>query len=122
MKKTLLLTALICFSFTQAQIVNIPDDEFKNKLLNANLYNYIATDGNSNSIIIDINNDGEIQVSEALNVYGLDLNSPYNSDDIYNLTGIGAFINLRILACVGNQISYINVGSMKYSPFTRPLI
>ncbi len=52
MKKLLLFIALISFGITQAQIVNIPDANFKNALLNYDP-------------IIDTNNDNEIQISEA---------------------------------------------------------
>lgn len=47
----------------QAQIVNIPDTNFKAKLLAANTTNSIAADSFNNNIKIDINNNGEIEVS-----------------------------------------------------------
>lgn len=54
MKKILLFITLISFTITQSQIVNIPDVNFKNALLNHNPN-------------IDANNDNEIQVNEANN-------------------------------------------------------
>lgn len=53
---------LICFSLTQtsAQIVNFPDANFKNKLLEAGVTNTIAKDLNNNYCKIDVNNDKEI--------------------------------------------------------------
>ena len=76
MKKlyTLLLVVLITLS-TTAQIVNIPDTRFKEKLLLASPstnFQWASTqtpdiNGNVTSYNkIDTNNDGQIQVSEAL--------------------------------------------------------
>ena len=48
----ILLIALFAFTISQAQIVNIPDANFKNALLN-----HIP--------VIDLNGDSEIQISEA---------------------------------------------------------
>jgi hypothetical protein len=77
--KKLYFLLFIAFSFaTNAQIVNIPDANFKAKLLSANASNGIASTEmpvyDASGITewsvpsystIDINNDGEIQVSEA---------------------------------------------------------
>ncbi len=52
MKKLLLFTALFCFGITQAQNVDIPDNTFKQFLLN-------------HYPVIDTNDDNEIQVTEA---------------------------------------------------------
>ena len=89
MKQTyLLLFTLLSFAFSQAQIIDIPDTNFKDALVNynvADLYgNY--TYGNN----VDTNNDGEIQVSEAEAVIGLN-NFPSGIND---LTGIEYFTNL----------------------------
>ncbi|MEX6625332.1 T9SS type A sorting domain-containing protein [Tenacibaculum salmonis] len=78
---------------TSAAILNIPDANFKNALLN-------------NNPVIDVNNDGEIQVSEA-NAYGPYLN--VGNKNISNLTGIEAFVNLTTLACAGNNLTSLNV-------------
>lgn len=45
---------------SNAQIINIPDQNFKNKLLQANINNQIA-----GWTKIDTNNNGEIEESEA---------------------------------------------------------
>ncbi len=78
--KHILLALGLLFSFTaSAQIVNIPDPNFKIALLN-----YTPP--------IDTNEDGEIQVSEAEAViYLLRL----DNKGINDLTGIEAFVNLR---------------------------
>ncbi len=70
MKKLLYsLFLLLFFIALDAQIVNIPDPEFKAALVNANSSNNIAFDQAGGAIMVDINNDGEIQISEALLVY-----------------------------------------------------
>jgi len=54
--------------------------------------------------VIDTNGDGEIQVSEALLIKGLLLNSA----NITDLTGIEYFSNLQFLKCSSNQIQTLN--------------
>ena len=105
MKKVLLFITLISFSITQSQIVNIPDINFKNTLLNANSSNFIAKDFNGDYTNIDINNDGEIQVIEAHNISALHV---YNKN-ISDLAGIEEFINLTLLQCNENQLTTLDV-------------
>lgn len=95
---------------TQSQIINFPDANFKAKLLEAGpesniafiynifIFNYI-------SVKIDTNNDGEIQVAEAENIQGLDVNNSMITD----LTGIEFFTNLLFLNCRNNQLTSIDV-------------
>ena len=87
-------------------IVYIPDSSFKAKLLEADPTNDIASNYNG-TIKIDINNDGEIQISEALNVYGLDV----SFSNISDATGIEAFINLKGVSFYNNQLTTINLNS-----------
>ncbi|WP_290831594.1 hypothetical protein [Flavobacterium sp.] len=76
-----LLTLLLCF-VANAQIVNIPDANFKAKLLSASSDNPVASNqipenyygSVSTYNTIDTNNDGEIQVSEALMIKFLSVN------------------------------------------------
>ena len=109
--KKLLLFLLLITGLSNAQIVNIPDANFKAKLLSANTNNFIASDNYvfpsypSYFIKIDSNNDGEIQVSEALQVKYLNV---YNSN-IVSLTGIEAFSNLEYLRCSNNQLSTLDL-------------
>ena len=85
--KCLFTAMFICLTcLVSAQIVNIPDPVFKNELLNY-------------SPVIDINQDGEIQVSEALAVHSLSLNSA-------DLTGIREFANLDSLFSSGNTTNF----------------
>jgi hypothetical protein len=85
MKKLFYILILIT-GMTNAQIVNIPDANFKAKLI---------------ELGVDTNADGQIQESEALVVTTLDV---YNSN-ITSLTGILAFQNLQMLFCYDNQIT-----------------
>ena len=90
MKKIYFLL-LFFTSIIQAQIVNIPDAEFKQILVSANYNNQIASANEGGAYMtIDSNNDGEIQMDEALMVRALNLEG-YN---ISNLTGIEYFTNL----------------------------
>src|SRR5690606_6137644 len=111
MKKLLQITAvyfaLVAFNHAAAQNVTIPDNNFKNRLLIANTANGIAKDENGTNIQIDSNNDGEIQESEALNVYELYVNQALISD----LTGIEAFTNLTLLYCYSNNLTAIDVSN-----------
>lgn len=89
------------------EIVYIPDAAFKTKLLQASISNQTAKDINGNNMVVDINDDGEIQVSEILNVYRLQV---YQSN-IEDLTGIEAFTNLIYLDCSGNNIQQLDLSS-----------
>src|SRR5690606_734514 len=97
MKKKLLYLLLLFSGIASAQIVNIPDANFKNKLLSANTTNNIAKDINDNSIIIDTNGDYEIQESEALLVSQLNV----SLSAIADMTGIEYFTNLKNIDCGG---------------------
>ena len=94
----------VCF-LTNAQTINIPDSNFKGMLLNASPSNSIATDSNHFPITIDTNGDGEIQVSEALQVYQLRIMEANISD----LTGIEYFTNLAHLNCSYNQLTSLGI-------------
>jgi len=93
MKQILLTLTLLTSFFASAQIVNIPDANFKNALLNHNP-------------VIDTNGDGEIQVSEAENFDSI-LN--VNSQNISDLTGIEFFINIDFLLCSENQLTQLDL-------------
>lgn len=101
-----------CFSvisFEISTIVYIPDANFKNKLLQANTNNQIAKNAADQNIKIDTNNDGEIQVSEALEVYKLQIQQ--TAPSIQDLTGIEAFTNLIDLNCYSNNITELNLAN-----------
>lgn len=108
MKKYYILLLFIT-SWVNAQIVNIPDANFKAKLISSLSTNTVAGNLNLGSYKIDQNGDNEIQVSEALLVGRIDV----SESNITDLTGIEAFINLKHLLCNNNQITNLDL-----SPFT----
>lgn len=109
MKKFLFL-AILYSGFIQAQIVNIPDANFKAKLLSANTTNQIAMNSQFQYFKIDANNDGEIQVSEASEVHLLNINNSFlpNPNAILTISGIESFVNLKELNASLNSISTFN--------------
>lgn len=109
MKKKLLYLLLLIPIFSGAQIVNIPDVNFKNKLLSASTSNGVAKSADGDFMVIDINGDLEIQQSEALLVYYLSVST---STNIADLTGIEYFTNVKELWCYGNQISSLDVSGL----------
>jgi hypothetical protein len=90
---------VICFS-GYSQIINFPDPNFKNALLNTD-----CTEINGDFQDADINNDGEITVDEAIQCSILSV----SSRNIKNLEGIEHFINLKNLLCNINQIVVLDV-------------
>lgn len=110
------LLSIITFTFANAQIINIPDANFKTKLLQASPTNYIASTFNTHGnttypyVSIDTNGDGEIQVSEASVIKYLNI----SYSQIVNLEGINNFINLRLLDCKYNQITTLDVSGSTY--------
>lgn len=105
MKKSYLLLSLFFIAqWSQAQIVNIPDANFKNALINTNCVDFDddgILDGDA-----DTNDDGEIQLSEALNVTGIEILGGWN---IENVIGIEAFTNLKSLELTQQQIINIDL-------------
>lgn len=89
----------------QAQIVTIPDANFKNALVNTLCVSTVAA--NTFDADVDTNNDGEIQVSEAEAVVRLSV----PNQNIADLTGIEAFTNLYSLNCNSNQISTLTLNN-----------
>ena len=114
MKNTFfVLLTFVCVQFLSAQVINIPDANFKAKLLSSTSNNYIASNG-TQQIKIDSNNNGEIEVSEAQQVVYLNLDtsmSSPNSIKIIDLIGIEYFTNLVNLSCEYNKIAILNLGN-----------
>lgn len=100
MKKiTLFLFFAICLQNMYSQNIDFPDENLKNALLEY-------------EPIIDINDDGEIQISEALAVTELQLNFYYTNYNITDPTGLENFENLTDLDLYGNSITSIEVSSL----------
>lgn len=78
---------------SQAQVVTIPDVNFKNKLI---------------QLGIDTNNDENIQTIEASVVQTLNV----SNSNISSLVGIQSFTALQTLNCMNNTISSLDVSNM----------
>jgi uncharacterized repeat protein (TIGR01451 family) len=89
MRTSLYFLLLLIPTFSYGQIVDIPDPNFKQALLDED---------------VDMNGDGEIQVSEAEIIEFLDI----RNKSVSNLEGIDAFVNLDRLRAGGNSISSVN--------------
>jgi Secretion system C-terminal sorting domain len=112
MKKLYILFFLTIGFLGNAQIVNIPDANFKEKLLGASISNYVASTQIPNSFgwvdghnSIDINSNGEIEQNEAALITYLNI----SNSNINNLTGIEYFTNLRYLDCSVNNLTSLDV-------------
>ncbi|RZJ64180.1 MAG: T9SS type A sorting domain-containing protein [Flavobacterium sp.] len=92
MKKLYFLALLFAATLAQSQIVTIPDPFFKADLLTQ----------------FDTNQDGQIQVSEALSPQTLWIGNM----DIVDLTGIQAFTNLTSLNIESLQINALNLNAL----------
>lgn len=107
MKHIYLLFTVLLGGFLHAQIITIPDANFKAKLLEANATNGIALNMNESPVVIDSNNNGEIEVSEVQNIKALNLSNSGISD----LNGISSFVNLKWLTCSNNSLTTLDLGN-----------
>jgi len=99
----LFISALLLCNSVIAQIVDIPDPNFKNALVNTFC---VDTDGDGQAdFFADANGDGEIQVSEAEAIDNLFL----SNQNISSLVGIEAFINLIDLWCGFNNLTTLDL-------------
>lgn len=99
-----LILAIIFSNFCQCQIVNIPDANLKNALVNDNVASLSPFNWNINSNV-DTNGDGEIQVSEATQVFALNLPNL----NISSIEGIQYFTSLEYLSLYNNLLTSIDL-------------
>ncbi|WP_170144184.1 DUF7619 domain-containing protein [Epilithonimonas arachidiradicis] len=106
MKTKLLLVMLALLSWgAKSQNINFPDANFKAALLGTNFNNYvICYDHNNTSFLLDQNQDGEIQMSEASLVKRMVF---FQRSNYTTLEGINSFVNLE-------TIQYENDGSSSH--------
>jgi hypothetical protein len=110
MKKIYFLVLALCvFNGVNAQIVNIPDANFKAILLSANTSNVVAGYNYMQGIQLDANNNGEIEISEAAAIQYLDV----SNSNISDLTGVQSFVNLRQVICSNNNLTTIDLSSFQ---------
>jgi len=92
----------ICFA-GYGQIINFPDANFKNALVNTKC---VDTDGDGfGDADADLNNDWEIDVNEANAIEFLNI----SNKSISTLVGIKNFKNVKRLSCYGNQLTSLDV-------------
>ncbi|WP_264548163.1 T9SS type A sorting domain-containing protein [Flavobacterium sp. N2820] len=116
MKKIVLFLFFIT-TIAHSQIVNIPDANFKAKLLQADVTNNIASNVNPNNTStwniytkVDTNLDGEIQYSEAQAIVYLNIDGTSSvNGGIQSLQGLEAFVNLKWLRSSYNQIITVDL-------------
>ena len=101
MKQLYFLMLLVFTLFANGQIINFPDANFKAKLMQP----YVAVDNNYNDVYLDANNNGEIEVSEVINVWILDVSNA----NITDLTGINYFVSLKNLYCNNNLLTTLTL-------------
>ncbi len=105
--RSLLVLILLTFSLVgYGQIINFPDPNFKNALVNTKCVELNGDFWRDDDV--DTNNDGEIDLNEALYVIHLDV----SSNDISNLSGIENFKNLKSLYCSANNLESINLSNL----------
>jgi Leucine-rich repeat (LRR) protein len=95
--KLLLIIKFVLFSlviFSQ-DIVDVPDPNFKQSLIESG---------------VDINGDGEIQVSEAEAKTYLSV----GNKNINSIIGINSFVNLTYLSCTNNPIDTLELVGLWY--------
>lgn len=104
MKRIYLFIAVLFAINVNAQNIDFPDSSFKAKLLLSAPSNDIGQGISQNNLKIDTNGDGEISLTEAQNIYFLNIGSA----GITDLEGIQHFVNLKSLLCSGNLFTNIN--------------
>ncbi|AWH83782.1 hypothetical protein HYN59_01035 [Flavobacterium album] len=112
MKNSLLCLALLLAGSMTAQTITIPDVNFKNRLLSTSSNTWLARDANGNNLAVDANGDGEIQMSEALQVHELNFYFGGWGGQIQSMQGIEYFTNLEVLDCGSNAITSLDVTAL----------
>ena len=110
MKAKIFFTILILTTYCNAQIVNIPDANFKARLLAANTSNSVAKNLSGSYFKIDSNNDSQIQLSEALQVSYLNAGGLSIGPAV--LTGITSFSNITELYCHSSNLPTLDLTGM----------
>lgn len=119
MKNSYFSLAFLFFGLvSMAQTINFTDSNFKAVLLFSNTTNTVAKNSSGTNIKIDINNDGEIQLSEALNVFQLNVTTN-SMPDITSMDGIQYFTNLTYLNCNNNAFTSLDLTALTHLEFLQ---
>ncbi len=104
MKAILLLSCALCFSIGNAQNITFTDTVLKDGLIDSPQIGYGTSfiDLNGNTIpSVDTNNDGEVSISEALNIEHIDIYYlPFT-----NLEGLQFFTNVKSINSVNSFLT-----------------
>ena len=116
MKKNLTLIAILLAIFSNAQIINFTDPNFKTNLLSitSSPGPNVAKDLNGNTIKLDANNNGEIEISEAQNVSFLNIYGQTYPTKISDANELKYFTNLTYL-----RFTYHNITTIDLSQLTK---
>lgn len=98
MKKLYSFLAFFAICSLQSQVINFPDANLKAKLLEADVDNMIAEYNK-----IDVNENGEIEVAEAQNIFYLNI----SNSSVSNLSGLSYF-PLSGFDCSNNLLTSLN--------------
>lgn len=123
MKNLYTLTlVLLCAFVGKAQIINIPDAAFKARLVNHGHLEDTDFDGIPDTFFndIDLNNNGEVEVSETMYVQELDLRhityDEFGNEISYplisSMEGINYFTNLISLRLEGNNLTSLDLSGL----------
>ena len=119
MRNSVIIIFLILMqNIGSAQIITFTDLGLKSFLINEPCVDTIAYANGTGHIDVDLNNDNEIQYSEALKVLNLNIGHYFNHDTtIYSIADLDFFKNLRSLdiSSVDNltEISNMDLDSLK---------
>jgi hypothetical protein len=92
-----------------SQVINFPDPVFKIKIKAWGT----ARDANGSYIVLDTNEDGEVQVSEALNVYEIYADGASGGNIFSSAEGIQYFSNLKKLTIKSNsQLTSLDLSAL----------
>lgn len=118
MKKLYFLITLFVINQLNAQIINFPDYNFKSKLVTSTATNSIAKDNVGNFMKVDANSDGQITVSEVINVYEI-TNGGGLLNPISDFTGIGYFQNLKSFFVSNGPNNFYNIPNLDFTGLTN---
>jgi hypothetical protein len=102
-----IITFFLAINFNcLSQNITFSDPIFKSALIN-------IVPNNARNLLglptpVDLNQDGEIQISEALNISTLGLVNLPNEVKFSNLSGLEYFTNLKGITIAGNNVSAFN--------------
>ena len=111
-KNYLLLLLSFCLQTVHSQIVNIPDANFKSKLLASTATGGAVRDQFGNYMKLDANSNGEIEYSEAAVAGSLIIIG--NPNPVNSVQGLEAFVNVSALVFQYNVIPALNLSGFQY--------